>query len=115
MKKIRNGVIFTICLMLYLNIGWALGTYWNRVSTYEKPHNIVETFMQGGGKNWYCDAQSNPNCANPNDELANKVLSMFIWPIILVFFIGGSWIVWLFYKGLWLIFAGGLAKLFGIG
>ena len=110
MRKVTSlKIVFwsalTVFITLYLNIGWALGTYWN--SIFDKP---AETFWQ---KFW--NAGTFNLLAVPTAPLLwNQIFSMLAWPIS-VLFVAALWIFQGVYYLLWFIFAGGLAKLVGLG
>ena len=110
MRKVTSlKIVFwsalTVFITLYLNIGWALGTYWN--SIFDKPaETFWQKFWNAGIFNLLADPTASP--------LWNQIFSMLAWPIS-VLFVAALWIFQGVYYLLWFIFAGGLAKLVGLG
>lgn len=101
MKKVLIAILI---LTVYLNIGWALGTYYHndifkQGVTTQKPQTITQKSLCGGGEFF--------SICGGNTLLFDQVLMMFFWPFFL-FIALLSWVIWL-------IFAGGVAKLLGIG
>jgi len=104
-----------ICVLaLYLNFGWAIGTYYL--------HNIVETKREGftcmqrilaGWRNVTCIRGGDTICYNNPTSFILTVWSI-VWLSILAI-TSISWIVGGIYYLLKLIFAGGIAKWFEVG
>ena len=102
-------LLLLLALAVYLNIGWAFGTYF---STYIFPETPPQTFWQvvwSGGYGFW-------NSSSPPREplLLNQILASLFWP----FYVGSvvvSWLIFGLHQLLWLIFWGGIAKLFGVG
>lgn len=79
-----------------------------RAILYQEPQTIAQT-MAAGGWGYMSNVQGQQYCL-----VTDQIAFMLFWPL-LVLFIAGSWVA----KGvcyiLWLIFAGGIAKLWGLG
>lgn len=97
MKKVLIAILI---LTVYLNIGWALGTYYHNDIFGHKPQTLTQKVLCGGGEFFAIVASNSP-------LLTNQCTIMFFWPILL----SGVLFTWV----IWLIFAGGVAKLLGIG
>lgn len=119
--KIRHGTgieLFLVSLFIlvafavYLNIGWALATYFDKHVATVSAENL-ETFWQkalAGGWGYLAGG----HVGRGSVGLVPKVLFMLFWPVLLALaFVG--WLVWVIWYLLWLIFAGGIAKLLGLG
>ncbi|MFY9461610.1 MAG: hypothetical protein WAP51_00210 [Candidatus Sungiibacteriota bacterium] len=104
-ERVVWWALFVAFLAIYLNIGWALGTYFNGISG--KP---VETswqkFWHGGFGGMVAEPITHP--------LGSQIAAMFLWPVLLLITVA-DWVFYGIYLILWLIFAGGLAKLVGLG
>lgn len=109
-RAIGGLIIIVVLLALYLNIGWVLGTYYHNHVLYQQPQTIAQT-MAGGGWGYMSNVQSE---REHYSLITNQIVFMLFWPLLMLF-IAGSWV----FKGvcyiLWLIFAGGVAKLLGLG
>ena len=108
MKTARKVVFWTLVVVLlavYLNIGWTIGAYYETNILPHKPQTTWQTVWAGG---FGFLAGNNP------DAGGFPIIAMLLWPTIVLIWLG-SWLVFgLYYLG-WLIFAGGLAKLVGLG
>lgn len=109
MKYLRNhpvySMLYVVFLALYLNIGWALGTYWhNRILC-----KVPQTFWQ------IVWSITSPNNCREHTLLMDQLVFMFSWPLLHLFFPLAGWLTYGAWLLLCLIFAGGLAKLLGIG
>lgn len=115
-KLVRIVLIILFLLAAYLNIGWAIGTYYHNYIIGKTPQTFWQNVWSGGFNLF--------ETVNTDTLQKDQIFFMFVWPIAL--FILLSWIVyglWLFiyyyafgvYCILWFIFAGGVAKLFGVG
>lgn len=114
-RKILKGVLLVAIIAVYLNIGWALGTYYYYHISGQEPQTLVQKIL------------SNPLMreAPVNSLLVNQLSMMLLWPLVIFL----SLVVWLLYalssivslvvSGIkwlfWLIFAGGIAKILGAG
>lgn len=108
-------VLGAIALTIYLNIGWAIGTYYHYIFG-QKPETFWQKFWSGGLNLWSIQS-TEPTFSKKFDQISMSIA----WPIFLVVVVM-SWIVYLIYvllrlicNILWLIFAGGIAKLLKIG
>jgi len=114
MNQVLKWVLIIVGLTVYLNTGWALGTYhYNNVSHKSvESRNIFDKFLAGPGYRAHP-----PGTAVEGHQVSlfrNQVTTSFIWPIVILM-ITSSWIIYFGYYLLWLIFAGGIAKLLGLG
>lgn len=104
-KNVAFWILLVVFLAIYLNIGWALGTYFNGISG--KPAATSwQKFWHGKTIKMFNEPTTAP--------LAGQIAAMFLWPIVLLFTVA-DWVLYGIYILLWLIFAGGLDKLVGIG
>jgi len=120
-KKIRRSIKFFVILAavaIYLNIGWAFGTYYTTHIFQKTPQTLWQVIWGGGYNIW--------GGANPRSELSSNIIYSLAWPILVVLITGGSWLVyglhqlgWLIFHLalylLWLVGWGGIAKLIGVG
>lgn len=116
-----KGTIFIIGIVLYLNTGWSLYSWYeNNELVFQsadlvksKPYDsktVLEKILTG--PDWWNDPVQ--PTYTPSDRIAARIIMMFLWPILFVI-VGLTWLfhgVWLLF---WLTFLGGLAKLIGIG
>ncbi|MDP3947449.1 MAG: hypothetical protein Q8Q41_02015 [bacterium] len=113
-------LVILAVVAVYLNIGWAVGTYY---FTYIIDGKRPRTFWQQVWAGWG-GFMASP--ATIQLKPVDQIFPMIVWPIIPVGFALGSWavyglyrLVWLIWWGLywlfWLIFAGGIAKLLDVG
>jgi hypothetical protein len=128
-RKLVRAIVFIVIATTYLNIGWACGTYFaTRLGEGMSHATILQKFLIG------------PNGAfvvGPNPVLlVFQIAFMIIWPfwlaiillgwLLWLLIIGVAWMAWLVKLlcfGLWrvvimtfkIVFAGGIAKLFGVG
>lgn len=108
----KHPVIFAIMLIMiaaiYLNIGWAFGTYVSghlSVGADQTQYNAFEKFLLG------------PNGVMFGGTATLQSFQIFLallWPLWFTILII-SWVCSIIYTMLWLIFAGGIAKLLGVG
>lgn len=111
-KKI---VLAVLILAVYLNIGWALGTYYHNSIFSKTPAELsIGQYIMAGWDGWFTKAA----CSMPTTQV---IFSLF-WPLVPVLVVLGSWCVagvcsacWGVYYALWFIFVGGGAKLLGLG
>lgn len=110
-KRTKRILAFTIGLPIYLNIGWAIETYCYNNVEYVEPSGLVAQFAAGG---WgFVSDIDTPEEGRVSLRVKQIIMSI-IWPIFLLVIVA-SWIIFIAVKLLWLFFAGGFAKLFGIG
>lgn len=102
----KKAILITLCLAIYLNIGWAFGTYMHKNVLTHEPQTVYQYFWSGAG-----DFVTHHDI---HDNYQIQIHMMIIWPLTVVIIIA-SWICYGIYYILWLIFAGGIAKLFGFG
>ena len=120
---LRIVLLVAVGLMLYLNIGWHLGGYYNAHILYTAEYDsfMAEALAGWGG---FLNNRSQPPIENPHsgDPLQNdqRVFSV-LWPFFLLIVIG-SWIVCggIIFFGwvgaligffVWLIFQGGFGEI----
>ncbi len=115
-KKVLIGVV---ALAVYLNVGWALGTYYHDSIFQKTPAELsigqhIMAGWGGRGDGYFVRGA----CSTLT---AQRVFSFF-WPLVPVLVVLVSWCVagiyyagWGVYYTLWFIFAGGGAKLLGLG
>ena len=106
LKKFGKIAIVIALVAVYLNIGWAMGTYYHYNILGHEPQNFVQKIFCGG---WTVFSY-----AQKSTLLGDQIFGMLVWPILLLFSFG-SWLCYGIYYFLWLIFAGGIAKLLGLG
>lgn len=113
MRKWMNIGLFLLGLAVYLNIGWVIGTYYYDNINFVNPSEIetdTEKFMAGPNVLFNYDK----SLKHQNTKIGEQIMYSVLWPILIIFII----ICWIFY-GLYflllLIFAGGIAKLLGLG
>lgn len=111
--KVLLVLLFVIGFALYLNIGWAIGTYMHNNVAYKSVESgsLLDKFLAGPDHDIFSEDIS---AANQHSLLSNQVMSSIFWPLLLVLIVV-LWIVCFIYLLLWLVFAGGIAKLFGVG
>lgn len=113
MKKVKVAHILMIalCLGVYLNIGWHLGTYIHNNVFYTTPQTGGEKFWAGG---WEAFSQPEMPMEDRGDLSSKQGLFSIFWPIY-VFMVLLTWAGFgLWTAGgaiLWCIFAGGLGEL----
>ena len=122
MTKFRIVLIILVGLMLYLNVGWHLGGYYNAHVLYTSEYDsfMAEALAGWGG---FIGNGSNPPIENPHSgdrlQTDQRTLSI-LWPVFLLLAIG-SWIVCgvtIFFGWIgaligffvWLIFQGGFGE-----
>jgi len=118
-KIIFWGIVGLILLTCYLNIGWALGTYIHN-SVFIK--DVHQTFLQ---KFWHGPVNWHVRESKKHSLLEDQIIFSFSWlPTLIIltmiwiaYAITNTviWTVYAIYYILWFIFAGGLAKLLGLG
>lgn len=116
-RKLVRAVAIIVGVAVYLNIGWAIGTYYHNYIFGHTPQTFWQTVWKGGYPAIINTVYDSP--------LYDQILSMFAWPLLglisvllwVVRFaqIGTIYFVWLVSYIFKLIFAGGIAKLLGIG
>lgn len=123
MKKVVLWMVAVLALAVYLNIGWAFGTYMYNNVHYTVPKSFTAKVL--AGPHSILSEPDTPENKKPS-PLVDQVALSIIWPVVIVIGPIVVWtiyaicyIVWLIVYGvywtLWIVFAGGLAKLFGIG
>lgn len=117
MRKTLKIAGYVTALALYLNTGWALGTYMNKISRTNELKETPAIFLAGPERVLIPFEQ-----VERHSPLMNQIVGSMFWPIVL----SGLCIMWLIYFAiigiselvyylLWLIFGGGIAKLLGVG
>ena len=113
MTKLLKWILIIVGLSVYLNIGWSLGTYYHNNVAYKSVEsgNLFEKFMAGPNH-----SINLPDTAveKQHSLSSDQVCISITWPFF-IFIVTVCWIVYFVYCLLWLIFAGGIAKLFGLG
>ncbi len=112
--QIAGKVFFWVGVTaIYFNIGWVIESYYmNHIVVYP-PAQQPETFLQWFAAGWN-------GLMYPDSPLSDSILVLaklsivLFWPMMPGFFVIGGWLFALIYYFLWLIFAGGIAKLLGI-
>jgi hypothetical protein len=128
-RKLVRAVTLIVIATIYLNIGWAYGTYTAMHLGSEMPQTtVLQKFLIG--PNEVLTAGPDPSL------LVFQIIYMIVWPVSLGVAIS-AWIIWLLVAvaawTLWLVmwlllslqwviisalklvFAGGIAKLLGVG
>ena len=118
MKKFTKITLWIVVVAVYLNIGWAITSFIDHNVAYvDDPQGVVAEFFAGPENNFVEDSSAN---VIENDTGIYVIMSI-MWPIFL-FIVAICWFFWGVYSGvswlvmklLWLIFAGGIAKLLGL-
>ena len=113
MKKFKKILIWTIVTAIYLNIGWALGTFMHYDVQLGDPSKMsgVARIFSGG---WSALTPNDKDKVNP--LLTQQIILSIFWPFMIVL-VMMTWIIyWLISAIVFLfhiIFAGGLAELIG--
>ena len=109
MKVFKKVILVVVAVALYLNAGWALGTYYHNHVLYQSPQTVIQIIAKGG---W--EFFTGTNCSLIKDQ----IVFMFCWPLLMIALVI-TWmvylVVYLAYQLLWLWFAGGIAKLLAVG
>jgi len=118
MKKFLKWTLAILTLAVYLNIGWAFGTYYTNNVIYAEPDGFVAQIAAGGwailsDADTYSDVDKLEQDKS-DDLLLFQILFSTLWPIVFLV-IGGTWLTFGAWKLFWLLFAGGIAKSFGVG
>ncbi len=121
-RRVLLSVMSILGVALYLNIGWAIGTYYHENVKYTIQKTTTAKIAAGG---WAI--YSRVEVEDKSSLQLEQVEFSLVWPAFVVM-IGFSWLAfgawkllvfvwwlayWLAYKLLWLVFAGGIAKLLG--
>lgn len=106
MKKALKVLIILAAIAIYLNIGWAYGTYsYNHLQhAHLGQPTLAQKILTGPNRIMAVSAT--------NTLLFVQTLSEFLWPMLLALPLG-AWAIYGIYLLLWLIFAGGIAKTIG--
>ena len=103
-------ILIAMLLVAYLNIGWAIGTYHLNYIVGQPPRTFWQSVWCGGFQFWESGIKGNP--------LVVQRTLMLTWPVWIVVAMV-TWLIYFVYYSisylLWLIFAGGFAKLLGVG
>lgn len=114
-----------LLLAAYLNIGWAIGTYEHNHILGKTPETFWQEAWQGGFGVFSGLKTTEKNFAVQVNLGFQQIFFSFFWPLLIIGILV-SWIVygclillyWLWYAAvyfMWLIFAGGIAKILGVG
>lgn len=114
--KLKKICIWLLAGMVYLNVGWMFGTYYNSQVWNAEPTSTFAKILAGGWGLLH-------TLGKRNDLVSDQVTFSIVWPAALLvtiftWIVFGIWqflcLVWLAFKFLlWLIFAGGLYELIG--
>ncbi|MDP1629278.1 MAG: hypothetical protein Q8L57_01515 [bacterium] len=108
----KKFLVVLVLLTIYLNFGWVLGTYYHKHIYTQDPKNfsLSQHILTGG---WDILARDSA-LKGERSLLYRQITFSLLWPIPLLAVVI-SWVAWIIYHFLWLIFAGGVAKIIGIG
>lgn len=107
MKKLGKALLVLICITLYANIGWVVGSYYHH-NVLRTPHEQLTTLGKVAA-----GAPVFATIPQKSDSVVVAVDFGIFWPVVLVIF-AISWIVYFVYYAGWFIFAGGAVKLLGL-
>lgn len=116
-RKLVRAVAIIVGVAIYLNIGWAIGTYYHTYIFGHEPQTFWQVVWKGGFHSIDGGEQL---------LLANQILLMFFWPLLVGVLMPITWVIYAIYHlamlvwhaivyVLWLAGAGGIAKLLGVG
>ncbi len=111
MKKAGKILLVVIGIAVYFNIGWVIGNYYYSNVFYTPPSQHTP-FAKVFAGSWSVLSDSIPLTQIPNKLAVVSIVSVF-WPLFLAFS-SVTWVIYFIYYLLWLIFAGGGAKLLGL-
>jgi len=120
MKKARKFTYIIAGLAIYLNIGWAIGTYtyYNVDIKVPQERTILGKILAGPGSFVFSVNELSRERLAKSGPRTSQITGSIFWPFIIVAVVS-TWVVYLM---LWavawavkLTFAGGLAKLLGLG
>lgn len=117
-SKLVRAVAIIVGVAIYLNIGWAIGTYYRNYIFGHTPQTFWQTVWTGG-----YPAIMNTGNSSP---LSDQIFLMVVWPLLAGVLVPFTWAVYAIYSLvvlvwhaivyiLWLAGAGGIAKLLGVG
>lgn len=116
MHKVQTAKLWLVILGIiglaaYLNIGWAMGTYFYDNVDSPQAQTTMSAKILAGPEGWV-------SRDSHKTKMQRQVVFSILWPLAICAIIG-MWVLWtigyIFVLFLWLIFAGGIAKLTGIG
>ncbi len=119
MARWKKILILGVVITVYLNVGWAMGAYYRDNVTYTPKEKL--TFVGKIAAGW--DASMAGKNHKPGDwsRQTDCAVSSVFWPSFPIV-TGASWLAcsayYVGYAGyyvFWFIFAGGAAKLLGLG
>ena len=118
--KIRNRLLTIVGVALYLNIGWAIGTYmyYNVDTKTPAERSVLGNALAGPGNSLGTKNDKEQAQELARGPLSTQIVCSLTWPFMILFltiFWTGYGIVLLLGFIFNLIFVGGLAKLFGLG
>lgn len=108
-RKIPRIAMWVAIIAVYLNIGWALGTYYHNNIFNHPPQTVAQQVLSGAGHFLTNQTQQHTSL------LEDQTVMMFFWPVMILLVVIGSWLGYALYWLLWLVFAGGIVKIFGVG
>lgn len=118
-RKLIRPIMFFVAAAIYLNIGWAIGTYYHAHIFSHAPETFWQVVWRGG--------YGLINGGVVNDSLlASQIFLMFLWPAVVGALVPITWVIYALHRlavlvwhsivfFLWLSGAGGIAKLLGVG
>lgn len=117
-RKLIRAVAIIVGVAIYLNVGWAVGTYYHNYIFKHTPQTFWQVVWKGG--------YQSINGGTVSFLLADQILLMFTWPLLVGVFVPITWVVYAIHHFimlifhaivyvLWLVGAGGIAKLLGVG
>ena len=106
----KKALILILALAAYLNIGWALGTYFYDEVARKIPESVVSQILSGPRN---VLSQSDRPAHMMIGRTSTQVFWSILWPA-LTLLIGVLWLFYGIYYLLWLVFAGGIVKLLGL-
>lgn len=126
LKKAVKVTVIIALITIYFNIGWAIGSYLDRVQVTKTEQLTTFGKIVAGPDRFFL------NYSERKGELKGPILASIFWPLVVIIFpivSGGDWLVYGCYLGgvwavfqiwagikflLWFIFAGGAAKLLSL-
>lgn len=102
-----RAVLIVIGVAIYLNIGWAIGTYYHYYIFGYEPQTFWQVVWRGGYQTF--------SGVVSHTLLFDQIFFMFFWTVVVGLSVPISWVVYAIHNLLWLAGAGGIAKLLGVG
>lgn len=116
-NRVTRFVMILVVVAMYLNVGWAIGTYYHNYIFGHVPQTFWQTVWKGGYQ--YLTGGG-------NQLRSDQIIMMFSWPVLIGILVPISWAIYVIHHLamlayhfivfiLWLVGAGGIAKLLGVG